>query len=119
MKLLITALTLISFSANATDLSQARTCFSEVGTQISISLSMTAHETNPGSDEEAEAYKKLNEFNDYFEMFPIFETFCNEGAPNGEEEQCKIEGYIIETKKLAAMYDAWEIVESTESCSGI
>jgi hypothetical protein len=120
MKILVIILSLASMTALASSqLDQARACYNDVGIQVSITLSQAAHAAKPGSKAEKLAQEKYAAFSDYFETFPIFETACNEAAPNGEEEMCKLQGYENETAKLVHQYKLWNSARHLESCKVI
>lgn len=91
----------------------ARACHAEVGTQASISLSQLYHSAEPGSQEEAEAKKALDSFNEELADFAAFETGCNESFDGVERFICYSQGYSKETKRIMTEYSVEYAGEAT------
>lgn len=116
--LIVLALFSLSLTASAQNVTKARNCWNEVAIQVSIGLSMEAHEARPGSQAERRAQREMRQFAEYVNDFPMFETGCHEGSANGKENACKYQVYVYEVSKLVREYGVNNI-RSIPACRGI
>jgi hypothetical protein len=95
----------------------ARDCHNIVGVQVSLSLSQKFHNARPGSPAERQAKKALDAFNEQFSAFVAFETGCNETLGGDSKFVCYSQGYARETKRIAQVYTAMVLVDTTPECA--
>lgn len=126
MKLIFALLLLSALPSFAQEKSEAeqaaegaRSCFKELGIQISIGLSQAYHGAMPGTPEERNALSELELFNEELAEFPVFETGCNEGLDGDERFLCHRDGYAAKVRSWVQEHHAEDTAEAIAECGSL